>query len=177
MPPGHDGGRPGRSDRRAPRNAEQGKRVSRALTGAEIAVRCQAACLIEACAPKPGNVSPGRDFADTRLEDFLLSAAAIAGAFAAAPSVGVGEIVRRAVRDTRQLVPVSTNLGIVLLLAPLARAAAVDGGSLRDRLAAVLARLGVEDARAVHEAIRLVAPGGLGRAAEQDVRDVPTVGL
>src|SRR5262249_13312297 len=35
----------------------------------------------------------------------------------------------------------------------------------------------VDDARAVYEAIRLAAPAGLGRVAEQDVAAEPTVGL
>jgi triphosphoribosyl-dephospho-CoA synthase len=151
--------------------------VSRRLSGTDVAVRCQAACLIEACAPKPGNVSPGRPFDDTRVEDFLVSAAAIGPAFAEAASAGVGATVLRAVRDTRRLVAVNTNLGMVLLLAPLACAAAAAGGPLRARLAAVLAGLGVADASAVHQAIRMVSPGGLGRAAQQDVRDEPTLGL
>lgn len=151
--------------------------MSRTLSASEIAVHCQAACMIEACAPKPGNVCPGRDFDDTRLEDFLLSAAAIGPAFAEAGAAGVGGTVLRAVRDTRRLVNVNTNLGIVLLLAPLARAAAASGGPLRARLATVLAGLGIDDARAVHHAIRIVAPGGLGRVAAQDVRDEPTLGL
>jgi triphosphoribosyl-dephospho-CoA synthase len=37
-----------------------------------------------------------------------------------------------------------------------------------------LAGLTVADAGAAYEAIRLARPGGLGRAAEQDVRDEPT---
>jgi triphosphoribosyl-dephospho-CoA synthase len=151
--------------------------VSRTLSRSEIAVHCQAACMIEVCAPKPGNVSPGRDFADTRLEDFLLSAAAIGPAFAEAGAMGVGGTVLRGVQDTRRLVGVNTNLGMVLLLAPLACAAAAGSGPLRARLATVLAGLGVDDARAVHHAIRLASPGGLGRVTTQDVRDEPTLGL
>ena len=134
----------------------------------------QAACLVEASTPKPSNVSPGRDFADTRYEDFLLSAAAIGPAFARSRERGVGETVLAAVQDTRRFVRVNTNLGIVLLLAPLACAAGSEGGPLRDRLSCVLRALDVDDARAVHAAIRLVNPGGLGQAKAQDVRDEPT---
>lgn len=148
--------------------------MSRALSSAEIAVLAQAACLVEASTPKPGNVSPGRDFEDTRYEDFLLSAAAIGPAFARARERGVGETVLAAVQDTRRLVRVNTNLGMILLLAPLACAAGGEGGSLRDRLSRVLGSLGVDDARAVYSAIRLVNPGGLGQAPAQDVRDEPT---
>lgn len=148
--------------------------LSRTASSTDIAVLAQAACLLEASTPKPGNVSLGRDFEDTRYEDFLLSAAAIGPAFARAQERGVGKTVLAAVTDTRRLVRVNTNLGIVLLLAPLACAAGREGGSLRDRLGAVLCSLSVDDARAVHAAIRLVNPGGLGQAEAQDVRDEPT---
>lgn len=148
--------------------------LSRTLPSAEIAVLAQAACLIEASAAKPGNVSPGRDFDDTRFEDFVLSAAAIGPAFARAPEASVGDTVLQAVRDTRRFVRANTNLGMVLLLAPLACAAGKPGGPLRERLSRILAALSLADARAVHAAIRLVNPGGLGTAQAEDVRDEPT---
>jgi triphosphoribosyl-dephospho-CoA synthase len=53
-------------------------------TPGEVAAAGQLACLIEAGAPKPGNVSPGRHFHDTRYEDFVASAVAIGPALAAA---------------------------------------------------------------------------------------------
>ena len=90
---------------------------------------------------------------------------------------GVGETVLRAVQDTRRWVAVNTNLGIVLLLAPLARAAAGNGAPLRSRLSRVLATLTVADAQAVYAAIRLADPGGLGQVEAQDVREEPTVTL
>jgi triphosphoribosyl-dephospho-CoA synthase len=136
----------------------------------------QVACLLEVSAPKPGNVSRRHDFEDARFEDFLLSAAAIGPAFGRGTEATVGDTILRAVRDTHRLVGVNTNLGIVLLLSPLARAAA-QGGALRGRLSSVLAALTLDDARAVYAAIRLASPGGLGRAEEQDVRDEPTLTL
>lgn len=151
----------------------------------EVGVAAQAACLLEAAAPKPGNVHPGADFADVRFEDYLLSAAAIGPVMADAGKVGVGETILRAVRDTKKVVAANTNLGIVLLLAPLARAAALadlktvraPAEALRDRLGRVLADLTVEDARAAYAAIREAAPGGLGSAPEEDVAGEPTVTL
>jgi triphosphoribosyl-dephospho-CoA synthase len=86
--------------------------------------------------------------------------------------------VLEAVRATRRLVRTNTNLGIVLLLAPLYRAALLPGpDALRARLARVLDDLDLDDARAAYRAIRLAAPGGLGRAARQDVRHAPTATL
>ncbi len=151
--------------------------MSPALAPPEIARLAQAACLLEVAAPKPGNVSRYHDFDDTRFEGFLLSAVAIGAALGAAGETGVGEAVLRAVQDTRRWVGVNTNLGIVLLLAPLARAATSEGGPLHDRLSRVLATLTVADARAVYAAICLADPGGLGQVEAQDVRKEPSVTL
>src|SRR5690606_27151801 len=99
----------------------------------DIAVAAQMACLLEASGPRPGNVNRYHDFEDATFEDFLLSAAAVGPALGRAGSVGVGRTILRAVRDTRRHVRTNTNLGIILLLAPLARAAARTGGPLRSR--------------------------------------------
>jgi triphosphoribosyl-dephospho-CoA synthase len=147
----------------------------------EIAAAAQLACLLEASAPKPGNVSPGRSFADIRYEDFLASAAAIGGPLSAAGTRPLGVTIRVAVEATSAWTPSNTNLGIVLLLAPLVRAAALEpprsAMMLRDSLRRVLDATTVDDAREVYGAIRRRSPGGLGRADEQDVADDPTVTL
>jgi triphosphoribosyl-dephospho-CoA synthase len=148
-------------------------------TADEIGAAAQLACLLEASAAKPGNVSPGRPFADMRFRDFIVSAVAIGPAMRAASAQSLGHTILRAVKDTRQATAANTNLGIVLLLAPLARAAAVatraDG--LRAAVARTLAETTVDDARLVYEAIRLAAPGGLGTAADQDVASEPSESL
>jgi triphosphoribosyl-dephospho-CoA synthase len=147
-------------------------------TRKEIAAAAQLACLLEASAPKPGNVSPGIAFHDTRYEDFLASAAAIAPAFLDVATQPLGETILRAVEDTRRWTSANTNLGIVLLLAPLARAAhAISPDALRDRVRIVLASTTVADAEAVYAAIRLARPGGLGDVPAQDVASPPTVTL
>jgi triphosphoribosyl-dephospho-CoA synthase len=143
----------------------------------EVATAAQLACLLEASAIKPGNVFPGRPFADTTYEHFLASAAAIGPAFTRAGEASVGSTIRDAVEATSRWVPRNTNLGIVLLLAPLARAARASGGSLRERVTRVLDRTTVEDARDTFAAIRRAAPGGLGDTDAQDVHAEPTVSL
>jgi triphosphoribosyl-dephospho-CoA synthase len=145
----------------------------------EVAVAAQLASLLEASAPKPGNVSPGRHFGDTRYEDFLASAAAIGAPLAGAGARGLGATIRLAVAATSRWTSSNTNLGIVLLLAPLARAALLDqsGGNLRSAVGEVLEATTVDDAREVYAAIRLAAPGGLGHAESQDVADEPTLSL
>lgn len=148
------------------------------MTRERIAAAAQLACLLEASAPKPGNVSPGIAFHDTRYEDFLASAAAIAPAFLDAGIHPVGETIRRAIEDTRRWTGANTNLGIVLLLAPLARAAhASSPKALRDRVREVIGATTVSDANSVYNAIRLARPGGLGHVAAEDVAAAPTVTL
>jgi triphosphoribosyl-dephospho-CoA synthase len=135
----------------------------------------QAACVWEATARKAGNVHRYADFDDCTYLDFLMSAAAAAPFFDAAPHRGVGETVLDAVRATRSVVRTNTNLGICLLIAPLA--AVPDDVPLREGVPHVLAATSVEDSRQVYEAIRLANPGGLGTAGEQDVADEPTLPL
>ena len=151
---------------------------SPARQAADVAAAAQLACLLEVSAPKPGNVSPFASFRDATYEDFLASAAAIGPALALAGEQSLGGTIRDAVEATSRWAPTNTNLGLVLLLAPLARAALRPGRTpLRAQLAATLADTTIADARDVYIAIRSVAPGGLGRASEQDVADAPTTTL
>jgi triphosphoribosyl-dephospho-CoA synthase len=146
-------------------------------TPAEVAAAGQLACLLEVSAPKPGNVSPERHFHDTRYEDFLASAVAIGPALSEAGKQPVGRVIRRAMEDTLRWTRSNTNLGIVLLLAPLARAALLEGGTLRQRLSRILIETTVDDAADVYAAIRRARPGGLGESAAEDVARAPTVTL
>jgi triphosphoribosyl-dephospho-CoA synthase len=142
-----------------------------------VGVAAQLACLLEVSAPKPGNVSPGRHFADVRYEDFLASAVAIGEPMAGAGQRGVGATIRMSIEATARLSRSNTNLGIVLLFAPLARAAAVPGASLRSAVKQVLDATTVEDAKDAYAAIRMARPGGLARAESQDVAIEPTITL
>jgi triphosphoribosyl-dephospho-CoA synthase len=135
----------------------------------------QIACILEVTARKPGNVHRGADLPDLRFVDFLLSAGAIVEPLDRAVVDGVGRSVYASIEATRRVVGTNTNLGIVLLLAPLAAAAEHD--DLAQGVEAVLAATTVEDACQVYRAIRQARPGGLGEVAEQDVASEPTAAL
>lgn len=109
------------------------------------------------------------------VDDFLRSAEAAAPPLCH-PGRTVGERIRDAVEASWAAVPCNTNLGIVLLAAPLL-VAAERGGALRESVVDVLDSLTVEDARDAFAAIAHAQPAGLGRAAEQDVAAPPTVTL
>jgi triphosphoribosyl-dephospho-CoA synthase len=130
------------------------------------------ACLLEATAAKPGNVHRGADFEDLTYLDFAASAVVIAPAFdAAARGARLGATVLAAVEATRSVAATNTNLGMVLLFAPLAMTPLTE--RLAPGVARVLAGLDADDARLVYRAIRLAEPGGLGEVDEADVRNEP----
>jgi triphosphoribosyl-dephospho-CoA synthase len=149
----------------------------RARLAPDLVVRAaQLACVLEVSAEKPGNVTPRHDFDDTTYEDMLRSGIALGPELGRAGERGVGETVMAAVRASRDATRANTNLGIALLLAPLARAA-LAGGPLRERLGEVLRALTIDDARCAYAAIRLAGAGGLDEPVEHDVRDEPRVTL
>ncbi|WP_254510758.1 triphosphoribosyl-dephospho-CoA synthase [Anatilimnocola floriformis] len=125
------------------------------------------ACLLEVTAPKVGNVHRGADFEKLTFTDFVASAVAIGPAMEHAATTGVGRAVLSAIQATRQLVSTNTNLGMVLLIAPLA--AVPRGESLQVGIANVLNSLTADDSALVYEAIRLAQPGGMGEAKEMDI--------
>lgn len=139
------------------------------------------ACELDVRVRKPGNVSlhsPGHGM-DAAM--FLASATAAAGPLCQA-GARVGQRIEAAVQATWAVAGCNTNLGILLLCAPLARAvelqpAARSVPALRRAVETVLAELDLDDARAAYRAIALARPGGLGAAAEQDVHGAPSIGL
>src|SRR5512132_3050556 len=166
----------------AERGQAAGRRSSARAGGATVrtpdavAGAAQLACVLEVSAEKPGNITPRHDFHDTTYEDMLRSAIAVGPELARAGERGVGDTVLGVVQASRRAARANTNLGIALLLAPLARAA-LDGGPLRARLGATLRALDVADARAAYAAIRLSGAGGLDERVQHDVRSEPAVGL
>lgn len=134
------------------------------------------ACRLDVAVRKPGNVSfesPGHGM---EAAQFIASAEAAAGPLLRTGS-SVGERIEGAVEASWAAAGCNTNLGIVLLAAPLAAAAERRPQPLRDALADVLQELTVDDAAAAFRAIARANPGGLGRAEAQDVHAPPTLDL
>jgi triphosphoribosyl-dephospho-CoA synthase len=142
------------------------------LTQLPLGTAATLACLYEATARKPGNVYPGADFDETTIyAAFVKSSIAIGPIIERTPTTGVGQAVLGAVRATREAVRTNTNLGTLLLIAPLA--AVPRGEDLESGVGQVLAHLTPGDTRAVYEAIRLASAGGLGETSEADVHTDP----
>ena len=134
------------------------------------------ACLTELDAPKPGNVHVFADGHRMTAAEFVASAEAAAPPLSAV-GARVGERILGAVAATSEAVGSNTNLGIVLLCAPLAAAAERAISDLRTSLIKVLQRLDAKDAELTFRAIVLAAPAGLGRSERHDVFGPATVSL
>jgi triphosphoribosyl-dephospho-CoA synthase len=134
------------------------------------------ACLTELDAPKPGNVHAFADGHGMTVDEFVRSANAAAAPLSA-QGARVGLRIHRAVMATFAAVGTNTNLGIILLCAPLAAAAERDAADLRRALHEVLQELDVDDADVAFRSIVRAAPAGLGHSAQHDVFNPATVSL
>ena len=136
------------------------------------------ACEVELQAFKPGNVSVYADGHDMTVADFRISAE-VSAAPLCNPDYSLGEKIFYAVKATREAVACNTNLGIILLCAPLIHSVSQihSDMTLKQALHQVLTSTTVLDAHWVFKAIVLASPGGLGRSDAQDVADKPTVNL
>ena len=142
----------------------------------QIAAAFRAACLDELEAPKPGNVHIFASGHRMTAAEFVRSAEAAAAPLAM-PGARVGTRILGAVEATLTVVGTNTNLGIILLCAPLAVAAEGRSADLRAALAQVLKSLDIQDAELAFRAIERAAPAGLGRVDRHDVAEVATVTL
>jgi triphosphoribosyl-dephospho-CoA synthase len=139
------------------------------------------ACWLDVAVRKPGNVSQASPGHGMQASMFIASAEAAAGALFE-PGLRVGARIEAAVAATWTVAGCNTNLGILLLCAPIALAVeqhphAGSPAALRAAVESVLATLDIDDARAAYRAIAQAHPGGLGTAPAEDVRDAPSVDL
>jgi triphosphoribosyl-dephospho-CoA synthase len=148
------------------------------ISSEQLADLYQQACEVELQAFKPGNVSIYADGHGMTVADFRISAEVSATPISN-PSYSLGEKIFYAVKATREAVGCNTNLGIILLCAPLLRAVSMmePGMSLRSALQKVLTMTTIADAGWVFKAITLASPGGLGGSDSQDVKNKASVTL
>ncbi|KNZ33052.1 MAG: triphosphoribosyl-dephospho-CoA synthase [Methylibium sp. NZG] len=139
------------------------------------------ACALDVLVRKPGNVSVHSAGHGMDAALFLASAEAAAGPLFEG-GARVGPRIEGAVRASWAAAGCNTNLGILLLCAPIALALerspeAADAATLRAAIVDVLADLDRADAAAAFRAIAQANPGGLGHATQHDVRDEPAIDL
>lgn len=139
------------------------------------------ACLAELEALKPGNVHIFADGHGMQLQDFIQSAEVSAPALCDDQAFGVrslGQRILDALQATYDKVGCNTNLGIVLLAAPVVHALSTYPQlPLKNGLQQVLQQTTMADAACVYEGIRLVNPAGMGQREEHDVSQAPQIDL
>ncbi len=131
----------------------------------------QTACILEAAAAKPGNVHRTAAFKDLTFEDFEKAAAVTGQELSSVAEAGVGQAILNATTLTQQTLQTNANLGILLLLAPLAVVPAAV--SLKDGINLVIGSIDVDETKLIYEAIRIAQPGGMGEVKDQDVSETP----
>lgn len=161
----------------------------------DIARAAQLASALEVSGyPKPGNVHRTADLKEMTFEHFIASSIAIGPilldvakkGFRAGKGeirtthIGVGRAIKSAIETTMKWQKDgNTNLGVVLLLIPLAAAAGITLGKegkiemkkLRANLSNVLKSTTPEDALNVYDAILIADPAGLAGVDELDVKN------
>lgn len=139
------------------------------------------ACLAELEALKPGNVHIFADGHGMQVQDFIQSAEVSAPALCDDQAFGVrslGQRILDALHATYDKVGCNTNLGIVLLAAPVVQAVSIYPQlMLQNGLQQVLQQTTLADAACVYEGIRLVNPAGMGQREEHDVSQAPQIDL
>ncbi len=131
------------------------------------------ACLQEVIAPKPGNVHRGADFNDVTLDDFVVSAVVFGGAIDRAANASLGQLILESISATRSHVASNTNLGLVLLIAPLVLAARRNQTLSMESVQSVLDQLTPADSLDTYRAIQIAQPGGMGAVEDYDLRAAP----
>lgn len=139
-----------------------------------ISAAATLACIYEATARKPGNVYPGADFDETTCYAAFVQSAITIGPFMEhAWSAGVGDTIAVCVKATRAAVHTNTNLGTILLIAPLAAVPRME--LLEKGIGKVLEGLTSSDTFFAYQAIAAASAGGLGKVPEADVNSLAPI--
>ncbi|MGZ8223640.1 MAG: triphosphoribosyl-dephospho-CoA synthase [Methylobacter sp.] len=149
------------------------------ITPQQLGTLYQQACEVELQAFKPGNVSIYAEGHGMTVTDFRISAE-VSAAPLCNPDYSLGEKIFYAVKATVEAVGCNTNLGIILLCAPLIQSVShsrYSGLTLRQALTQVLGTTTIADADWVFKAITIASPGGLGSSKVQDVHEKASVTL
>lgn len=144
----------------------------------EIAKIAQIASALEVSGyPKPGNVHRTRDYTDMEFEDFIISGIVIGDTIRRATTdvdannPQLGKYILEAVSETDRWIKNNTNLGIVMMITPIAVAAAISEtfDDIRENIKLVMANTSVDDACDLYDAINIADAGGMGDQDEYDV--------
>jgi len=126
---------------------------------------------------KPGNVNIKSPHLDTKAEDYLESSL-LSSKELFKTDYSLGERILNSIKITRSKVKTNTNLGIILLCAPIIHACIYFNNlTLREGIKKTLSTSTVKDTQDLCMAINISAPGGLGTREIYDTASKPTVSI
>jgi len=126
---------------------------------------------------KPGNVSLESPHHDTSAQDYIESSI-YSSHHLFNISYSLGERVLNSVRATKKVVKTNTNLGIILLCAPIIHSLIkFDNIPIRDSLETSLSQSNNDDTLRICESINIVKPGGLGESIKYNTKSLPKISL
>lgn len=147
------------------------------LSSSFIVTAYRNACLAELEAIKPGNVHIFADGHGMEVQHFVESAEASAP-YIVMPNLTLGERIYKAVEATYNEVQCNTNLGIVMLCAPIVHALSMPSDlPLQSQITQIIADTTVQDAEWLYQAIRLAKPAGIGQRQSDDVAESAKINL
>ncbi len=151
------------------------------MNSQQLANAFKASCMAELEALKPGNVHIFADGHGMIVQDFIASAEATSEVISR-PGLSLGERILQSVQATQAAVHMNTNLGVILLCAPLIHAVIhanlhKNSTGLQANIHAALSGTTIEDAEACFAAIRLANPAGLGDVDLHDVQNTASCTL
>ena len=126
---------------------------------------------------KPGNVNLLSPHKDTKAQDYLDSAT-LSSKELFNQNHSLGKRILESVKVTRSQVNVNTNLGIILLCAPVIQSY-IDFNALdlRDCIKKTLSATSVKDTHDLCAAINISSPGGLGDSDMYDTVSYPNISI
>ena len=126
---------------------------------------------------KPGNVNIKSPHSDTNAEDYLESSL-LSSKELFKPDYSLGERILNSIKITRSKIKTNTNLGIILLCAPIIHACIYFNNlTMREGIKKILSSSTVKDTQDLCMAINISAPGGLGTREIYDTASKPTVSI
>ncbi len=129
------------------------------------------ACQLEAAVAKPGNVHPAANFSDLCYLDFVIAGQIVGDVIDRQTDLTLAQMIHSAACSTRQALGTNVNLGIILLLCPLAKWLFEQGTFESSGMDQWLRKISQSETRQILDAIRIAAPGGIGSAARADVNN------
>ncbi|MFM7316460.1 MAG: triphosphoribosyl-dephospho-CoA synthase [bacterium] len=140
-----------------------------------LAESARNACLMEVLSPKPGNVHQDGEwnFTDLKVDDFVRSAYAIETVFQQIQKLSIGDFILNSIVATRSVTGTNTNLGQVLLMAPIAYSFNNFRELNQKTLLCTLEKMTVQDSVVIFQAIQLAKPGGMGKTNVEDINEIP----